>query len=156
MTTVSVSDVVLLAHAGFGVTGCLAAAWVVAETLNARAENAGRIRAVALLVAVTMAAAWICGGYWYVQFYPAEKTLILAGPWPFAHKVFMEVKEHLFFITGILALLLALAARENLCSNAMARRLVILITGLAIEGAGAVIDHGVKIALLRDHTNGVQ
>ena len=71
MTTVSVSDVVLLAHAGFGVTGCLAAAWVVAETLNARAENAGRIRAVALLVAVTMAAAWICGGYWYVQFYPA-------------------------------------------------------------------------------------
>ena len=166
MTTVSVgvstSDAVLLAHAGFGVTGCLAAAWVVAEPLNARAENAGRIRAVALLVAVTMAAAWICGGYWYVHFYPAEKTLILAGPWPFAHNVFMEVKEHLFFITGILALLLPIAARENLYSNAMARRLVIcvagmiLITGLAIEGAGAVIDHGVKIALLRGNTQGTQ
>jgi hypothetical protein len=155
MTMISVSDVVLLAHAGFGVTGCLAAAWVVAEALNARPGNAGRIRAVALLAAVTMAAAWICGGYWYVHFYPAEKTLILAGPWPFAHNVFMEVKEHLFFITGTLALLLPIAARENLAANSGARRMVIcvagliVITGLAVEGAGAVIDHGVKIALLR-------
>lgn len=162
MTTISISDVVLLSHAGFGVTGCLAAAWVVAETLNARAENARRIRAVAMLVAVAMAAAWICGGYWYVHFYPAEKTLILAGPWPFAHNVFMEVKEHLFFITGILALLLPIATRQNLHANSAARRLVIcvagmiLVTGLAIEGAGAVIDHGVKIALLRGNTDGAE
>jgi len=160
MTMISLSDVVLLAHAGFGVTGCLAAAWVVAEALNARPENAGRIRGVALLVALTMAAAWICGGYWYVHFYPEEKTLILAGPWPFAHNVFMEVKEHLFFITGVLALLLPIAARENLSANAGARRLVIcvagliVITGLAVEGAGAVIDHGVKVALLHGVSTG--
>jgi hypothetical protein len=84
---------------------------VVAETLNARLENAWRIRAVALLVAFTMAAAWICGGYWYVQFYPAL-VICVAG--------------------------------------------MILITGLTIEGAGAVIDRGVKIALLRGSTEGAQ
>jgi hypothetical protein len=162
MTTISISDAVLLAHAGSGVIGCLAAAWVMAEALNARAENARRIRAVALVVAVAMAAAWVCGGYWYVHFYPAEKALILAGPWPFAHNVFMEVKEHLFFITGILALLLPIAAWENLHANSAARRMVIcvagmiLVTGLTIEGAGAVIDHGVKIALLRGNANGAQ
>jgi hypothetical protein len=108
-----------------------------------------------MITAFAMTGAWICGGYWYVHFYPAEKTLILAGPWPFAHNVFMEVKEHLFFIAGILAFLLPVATRENLSANNAARKLVlsisgfVLLTGLAIEGAGAVIDHGVKISLLK-------
>ena len=162
MLDISTSDVVLLAHAGFGVTGCMAALWVFVETLNARPENAGRIRTAALVAAICMAGAWICGGYWYVHFYPADKTLILAGPWPFAHNVFMETKEHLFFITGILAFLLPITTRETLYSNAMARKLVlsvaalIAITGMAVEGAGAVINHGAKVALLRGASKGAQ
>jgi hypothetical protein len=152
---ISTSDVILLAHAAFGVTGCLAAIWVLVEALNAQPSNADRLRKWALVVAACMIAAWICGGYWYVHFYPREKALILNGPWPFAHNFFMETKEHLFFVTAILALLLPIAAREQLYSNAAARKLVlsiaalIAITGLAVEGAGAVIDHGVKVALLR-------
>jgi hypothetical protein len=152
---ISTSDVILLTHAACGVTGSLAALWVFVETLNARPENAPRIRVTALAAAVSMAAAWICGGYFYVHFYPAEKALILRGPWPFAHNFFMETKEHLFFITAILAFLLPVTTREQLYSNSAARKLVlsvsglIVITGLAVEGAGAVIDHGVKVALLR-------
>ena len=148
-------DILLLAHASFGAIGCLAALWVFVEALSARPENAARIRIAAFVAAASMAGAWICGGYWYVHFYPAEKVLILKGPWPFAHNIFMETKEHLFFITGILAFLLPLATRENLYANSGARKLVlsiagmIAITGLAVEGAGAVIDHGVKVALLR-------
>ncbi len=148
-------DILLLAHASFGVIGCLAALWVFVEALSARPENPARIRIAAFVAAASMAGAWICGGYWYVHFYPPEKALILKGPWPFAHNIFMETKEHLFFITGILAFLLPLATRENLYANSGARKLVlsiagmIAITGLAVEGAGAVIDHGVKVALLR-------
>jgi uncharacterized membrane protein YwaF len=155
LVNISTSDVILLAHASFGVMGCLAALWVFVEALSARPENASRIQIAALLAAVSMAGAWICGGYWYVHFYPVEKVLILKGPWPFAHNIFMETKEHLFFITGILAFLLPLATLENLYANSSARKLVlsiagmIAITGLAVEGAGAVIDHGVKVALLR-------
>jgi hypothetical protein len=157
---ISTSDAILLAHAGFGVTGCLAALWVFLEALNAQPGNAGRTRAAALVTAVSMAAAWICGGYWYVHFYPAEKALILTGPWPFAHNLFMETKEHLFLITGMLAFLLPVVAREKLDSNAAARKLVlsvaalIVITGLAVEGAGAVIEHGAKVALLRGGAKG--
>jgi hypothetical protein len=157
---VSTSDAILLAHAAFGVTGCLAALWVFLEALNAQPGNAGRTRAAALVTAVSMAAAWICGGYWYVDFYPAEKALILTGPWPFAHNLFMETKEHLFLITGMLAFLLPVVAREKLDSNAAARKLVlsvaalIVITGLAVEGAGAVIEHGAKVALLRGGAKG--
>jgi hypothetical protein len=150
----------LLAHAGFGVSGCLAALWVFTETLNARPGNAARIQLAAYVTAVCMGAAWVCGGYWYVHFYPADKALILKGPWPFAHNVFMETKEHLFFITGILALLLPLVTREKLDSNPLARKLVLsvagllVITGLAIEGAGGVISQGVKAALLQAQAGG--
>ena len=152
---ITASDIILLAHAAFGITGIIAALWVFVEALNARPENAGRVRAGALMTTLFIAGAWICGGYWYVQFYPAEKTLILKGPWPFAHNIFMETKEHLFFVTGILAILLPIATRENLFANTAARKLVlvtaamIVVTGMVVEGAGAVIDHGAKVALLR-------
>ena len=153
---ISNSDVLLMAHAAAGVTGGLAALWVFVEVLNVRPANMGRVQAAALLSAVCMAAAWISGGYWYVHFYPAERALILKGPWPFAHTLFMETKEHLFFITAILAFLLPLTTREELSANPAARKLVlstaalIVITGLALEGAGAIIDHGVKVALLQN------
>jgi hypothetical protein len=153
---ISSSDVILLAHASFGVAGCLAAVWVFVEALNATPGNAVRMQRGALVVAACMIAAWICGGYWYLHFYPAEKALILQGPWPFAHNLFMETKEHLFFVTAILAFLLPIVTREKLYSNSAGRKLVlsvaglIAITGLTVEGAGAVIDHGVKIALLQN------
>ena len=156
------SDIILLAHATFGVLGTLSAVWVFVEALNAREDNADRTRRVALVVAACMFAAWILGGYWYIRFYPADKATILSGPWPFAHNIFMETKEHLFFVTAVLALLLPIATREKLYANAAARQLVLAvaaltaITGLALEGAGAVIDHGVKIALLQEQSKGVR
>jgi len=148
------SDVILLTHATFGVTGCLAALWVFVETLNAGLANRGRIRTAALLTAVAITAGGICGGFWYVHFYPVEKALILGGPWPLAHNLFMETKEHLFFVTATLAFLLPIATREEADSNAVARKLIlavsglIVITGLTVEGAGAIVNHGVKVALL--------
>ena len=70
---VTASDVILLAHATFGVLGTLSAVWVFVETLNAREQNVQRIRAAALAVAIFMVAAWILGGYWYLHFYPAKR-----------------------------------------------------------------------------------
>jgi hypothetical protein len=151
---ISISDVILLAHSTFGVLGTLAALWVFVETLNAREGNAGRIRRAAFLGALCMVLTWILGGYWYVHFYPADRALILKGPWPFAHTLFMETKEHLFFIPLILSFYLPLAARDKLYANAPARKMVlcvamlIVLSGLAIEGSGAIINHGAKVALL--------
>jgi hypothetical protein len=148
------SDVILLAHSTFGVLGTLAALWVFVEALNAREGNAGRTRTAALLAAMCMALTWVFGGYWYVHFYPADRGMILKGPWPFAHTLFMETKEHLFYITLILSFYLPIVAGERLYANAAARRMVLsvamlmVLTGLAIEGSGAVINHGVKVALL--------
>ena len=123
------------------------------EALNAREDNEWRTRAASLLVAACMFGAWILGGYWYVHFYPADKAIILKGPWPFAHNIFMETKEHLFFLTLILAFYLPIAAWNGLWANLNARRLVLCValliafSGLAIEGSGAIINQGAKVAL---------
>jgi hypothetical protein len=146
-------DIILLAHAAFGSLAGLAALWVLVETLNARPENAGRTYKAALVAAIAMGVAWVLGGYWYVHFYPADKAIILKGPWPFAHDLIMETKEHLVFITGILAFYLPIAARDKIYANAAARKMVlsvallVVLTDLAAEGAGAVISHGVTVAL---------
>jgi hypothetical protein len=154
------SDFILLGHATFGILGTLAALWVFVETLNAHEENASRIRRAATGVAICMCLACVLGGYWYLHFYPAERAIILDGPWPSAHNLFMETKEHLFFITLVLALYLPIVAADKLYANAIARKMVlcvallIICTGMFIEAAGAAVDHGAKIALLQARAQG--
>ena len=147
-------ELLLLLHPTFGVLGIIAAVWVFVEVLNASPANHTRIKIAALLVALFMVLAWISGGYLYVFYYAADKALILKGPWPFAHTFFMEVKEHLFFITLVLALFLPVAAwSKNLAAHAPSRTVVlwaaalVVLSGLAIEGAGAAVALGVKMAL---------
>jgi len=146
-------DIILFAHPTFGVLGILAAVWVFVETLNARETNLARTRIVATIAAVCIVLAGVLGGYWYVRFYEPDKALILGGPWPWAHSMLMEVKEHAFFIMLILALYLPVAARDRLDSDLVARRLVlavaalIVLSGLALEGAGAVVSSAVKLSL---------
>ncbi len=150
---ITAADIVLLAHAAFGSLAGLAALWVFVEALNARPESAGRIHKAALIAAISMGAAWILGGYWYVRFYPPDKAIILKGPWPFAHDLVMETKEHLVFTTGILAFYLPIAVRDEIHAKAVARKMVlsvallIVLTDLAAEGGGAVIARGVTVAL---------
>src|ERR1700687_2660479 len=108
------SDLILFAHPVFGVLGIMAAVWVIVEALNASEANQARIRGAAWAVAVFMVAAYVVGGYWYVTYYYAEKAIILKGPWPFAHNVFMESKEHIFFGLLVLSLLLPIVARQKL------------------------------------------
>jgi len=65
-------------------------------------------------------------------------------------------------VTLILAFYLPIAARDRLPSNDAARKMVlcvaalIALSGLIVEGSGAVIDHGVKVALLRSFGTRVQ
>ncbi|HLD85103.1 MAG TPA: hypothetical protein VI968_00950 [archaeon] len=51
-------------------------------------------RLIAVITAVISWAVLIPAGSLYLMFYPATKTLILSGAWPWAHSVFMETKEH--------------------------------------------------------------
>jgi hypothetical protein len=156
------SDLILFAHPTFGVLAIIAAVWVFVEALNASEANAGRTRVAAYAVALFMFLAFVLGGYWYTHFYAPEKAIILGGPWPWAHTFIMETKEHLFFIPLILALYLAIVAGGKLASNKSARTMVmavaalIVFSGLAIEGAGATINYGVKVAFVHTGTVGAE
>jgi hypothetical protein len=128
--------------------------WLLVDTLNARAENLGRIRWMSRAAAVFMWLAIGIGGYWYVADYKADKDIILKGPWPWAHNFVMETKEHLVITLLLLATYLPIAAANNLAANPEARRLTLGVAGLiavlalVAEGEGAIIAMGVKVALL--------
>lgn len=148
------SEVILMMHPTFGVLGTLAAMWVLADGLQVSEANLARIRAVSLGVAVLMWLSYLVGGYWYVADYPADKAVILAGPWPLAHRVVMEVKEHLFFNLLLLSSYLPLVAWGSpLLTRSGARHLLVVLAGLivllglAMEGAGAIVAMGVKLGL---------
>jgi len=147
-------EIILMAHVLFGVGCLLATLWVFVDVLNASPKNLARIRRLSLAAAASMWVAFLIAGYWYVIFYKADKAVILKGPWPFAHNIFMETKEHLVILLLMLATYLPIAAAGNLTANRDARRVVLvvaaLIIGLALtaEGSGAVIAMGVKMGLL--------
>ena len=147
-------EIILMLHPTFGVLAVLAAVWVFVDTLNAASVPPARLRAAALAVAVCIWLAFLLGGYWYVEYYAADKTIIKAGPWPWAHGFFMETKEHVFFTLLLLGTYLPLAVSNKLATDQGARLLVltsaalVVLLGLAMEGAGAVVTLGVKMGLL--------
>ncbi len=128
--------------------------WVFVDTLHATEANLGRIRAVSLTAAIAMWLAYLIAGYWYIVYYGAEKALILKGPWPFAHDVCMETKEHLVIMLLLLVTYLPIVVRGNLASNRAARSLalwtsgLIFVLALVAEGFGSMVGMGVKVALL--------
>jgi hypothetical protein len=123
------------------------------DVLNARAENLSRIRWMSRVVTACMWLSFIVGGYWYVVDYKVDKAIILKGPWPFAHNMFMETKEHFVITLLLVATYLPIAAANNLAVNRGARRLVLCLAamvvalGLLAEGNGGVIAMGVKLGL---------
>jgi hypothetical protein len=149
-----VNQVILPAHVFFGVACFVAAVWIFVEVLNVSATNQARIRRMSCVAAAVMWLSFLIGGYWYVVFYQEDKSIILHGPWPFAHDFFMETKEHLVIMLLLLATYLPIAAANNLAANRGARLLVLWVSGmtavlaLLMEGEGGIIAMGVKAGLL--------
>ena len=148
------SDVILMTHVLFGMLCIVTSVWVFVDVLHASEANQARIRTMSLAVALFMWLAYFIGGYWYVVFYSTDKALILKGPWPFAHNFFMEMKEHVALMLLLLATYLPIAASSNLFSNKSARSVVLCVAGLIVligmtlDGSGAIIGMGAKVALL--------
>jgi hypothetical protein len=148
------SNFLLMSHAVFGSLLGLAGVWLFVDVLNAKEENQARVRVISLIIAGLMWLTYLLAGYFYVVHYYVDKAFILKGPWTFAHDFFMESKEHLVMMLLLLATFLPIMAYNNLVANKGARQIVLWATGLlvltsvAMEGAGAIISMGVRVALL--------
>jgi hypothetical protein len=148
-------EMILMLHPTFGVLGVLSAVWLFVEVINASESNEGRIKVAGVVLAVLIWLSYLVGGYWYVEFYYADKAIIKAGPWPFAHTFFMETKEHLFFILLLISTYIPIAATNvRPVTDVGARNLLlamsalVVLLGLAMEGFGATVGLGVKMGLL--------
>ncbi|WP_319542107.1 hypothetical protein [uncultured Pseudodesulfovibrio sp.] len=147
------STLVMMSHALLGVLFILTSVWVLVESANATPGNQKRIQWASRAAAVLMWLTYIIGGYWYVTHYGADKAVILKGPWPFAHSFFMEAKEHILLSIVLLATYLPIVTSTDLSQNKSARNLtmcvasLMVILGLAMDGAGAIISLGAKVAL---------
>lgn len=148
------SNVILMLHATFGLLFVLASLWVFVDTLNVNEANEARIKVLSFGVAALMWLAYLFGGYWYVVYYASEKAVILKGPWPFAHSFFTETKEHVLFMLVLLATFLPVVTSGNSLRSKSCRSVVLWVTGLMVvlgigmEGAGAIISLGAEVALL--------
>jgi hypothetical protein len=125
------------------------------DVLNISQANIGRVRKLCIVTVVLFVLSYLAGGYWYVVHYAPEKALILAGPWPWAHKFFMEVKEHVFFLLLLLAFYLPvllmnsrILESEGLKKTALTVLGVMVVLGLTMDGFGAIIAMGAKMATL--------
>lgn len=148
------SYVILMAHATTGMLFVLTVVWMYVDVLNVREGNVQRIRLLSRIAAFLVWVTYGLGGYWYVVHYAKDKAVILKGPWPFAHSVVMETKEHVVLLLVLLATLLPVLATNDLAGSRIARKFILCITaliilgGLFMEGAGAFISMGAKIALI--------
>ena len=144
----------LMSHVLFGVLGILLAVFVFVDLLNVSENNIRRIKSLSLLVALFTILAYVAGGYWYVAYYGPERDIIKAGPWPWAHTYFMEVKEHVFFAMLMLSIYLPVVVHKSIPLTAKDNRKLalvisgfIVLLGLAMEGAGAIISKGFVVSL---------
>jgi len=148
------NEIILMSHVLFGVGCMLAAVWLFVDVLQVNEGNLARIRRLSWGAAGLMWIAFVIAGYWYVVSYKVDKAIILKGPWPFAHNIVMETKEHLVIMLLLLVTYLPIAASDNLVASKDARKLMLWLTGiiallaLAMDGEGGLIAMGVKIGLL--------
>lgn len=143
----------LSAHVVLGILGiaCLAAVglWLLKRELNISALKQASLWSIILLMA-----SWLTGGYYYATYYgKAVRSVIKAGPYPWAHAVFMEAKEHIFLFLPFLALVIAIvlwSRGEDLANSAPLKKQlailagVVVILGIFITLGGAVISGAVR------------
>ncbi|OPY05297.1 MAG: hypothetical protein A4E67_02004 [Syntrophaceae bacterium PtaB.Bin038] len=147
-------QVSLMVHVLFGVLGIILAVALLAYVLNLTEKNLPRIRSLSLWTALSVTLSYVIGGWWYVTHYPAERAIVRAGQWSWAHTFFMEWKEHVFFSLLFLSFLLPVIAYRNDLMVPENRKLLLIVVwlvvliGLAVDGSGAIVSRGVVVGYM--------
>ena len=153
-------DVLLLIHPTLGVLAILASLWVFVETIGIDPAGLRRMGVASLVVPALLLATWLGGGLWDAANYSTDQRILDQGGWAYVGNTAMELKEHLFALVLMLALYLPIAVfRGDLLDDRDGRlvvnavSLLIVLVGLAMEGAGAILGLSVKVALFQ-HVGG--
>jgi len=93
-------DAVLFAHI---ILGAALAVLSIIILLEMKKRKSSILRPLSVLTAGLSWSVLVPAGILYINFYPATKTLIKAGAWPWAHSIFMETKEHWGLLLPVIA-----------------------------------------------------
>ena len=94
---------------------------------------------------LTAAISWLLllpSGKLYLTFYPATKTLIKAGSWPWAHSVFMETKEHWGLLLPIIATTAAFLVYSGKFKESRKWWILLIILAALIGIMGRIVTMG--------------
>lgn len=149
----SLLKTLLVAHVIFGIIGTMAiyAVWLAALK---KTPSVGFLKNASLITFISFVASWLSGGYYYVVYYgDMVKPRIIAGQYPWAHKIATEAKEHTFlFLPFVVLALMVVIWRmgDQLAVDEILRKRVVLLAGvitavaIAITLAGIVISGGAR------------
>ncbi|AKB81951.1 hypothetical protein MSBR3_1373 [Methanosarcina barkeri 3] len=128
----------VLLHSVSGGLASLVLVWIILELLYPKDRSLSRVRVASYLaVFFVTAGCWIAGGYNYLTSYSSQvKPIILEGPYPWAHEIIMEMKEHVFVFLPIIVLALSITLsildKNNFLDDAKLRRALTMISFLAL------------------------
>lgn len=95
--------IALVVHVVTGLVGVIAAYALLIEILR-REPQVKKLATASVFSLLGYLLSWMSGGYYYLTHYGSQvKPLILKGPYPFAHSIFTESKEHIFILLPLLA-----------------------------------------------------
>jgi len=108
--------------------------------------------------AVSAFVSWLVSGLYYVIYYgPQVKPTIKGGPWPWAHSIFMEAKEHIFLFLPFFAILFMFLIWKYgdkwdddraLRSSGLAIGIITILITVLMMVSGYLISSGYRIATL--------
>lgn len=81
--------------------------------------------------------------------YPPVRDVIKVGAWDWAHKIFMEAKEHIFLLGPYLMTTIAVSLnvnKERLLTDDRGRKMVIALSLIMVIGAATMLLMGVMIS----------
>lgn len=81
-------------------------------------------------------------GKLYMAFYPATKTLIKAGSWPWAHSIVMETKEHFGLLLPIIATVAAGLVYSNKAEESKRWWWLLIVLAILIGVMGRLVKIG--------------
>ena len=155
----AVKNVVMI-HSTLGAMAAFALAWIIVEMRHLTAKGIARAKFASYIVAFfNIVGCWVAGGYYYLTVYGSEvKPAILGSVQPWAHRIIMETKEHVFLFLPVVSLTLVcilvfLGKDQTLLDEPKTRRAVAAIASLALFMVlltfvfGALVSNAARIGL---------
>lgn len=132
-------DQALYFHIILASLAAILALWVLLEM---RRRKSRLLRPLALAAAITSAVSLAPASVLYLLFYPATKSLILTGSWPWTHKILMETKEHWGLLLPVIATMGASLVYGNKLKQSRKWWILFIAVTIAIAAMGRVIKMG--------------